>query len=73
MLGGMTTQRAAKRRSKPPSLPGEWISLAEAADFLRVSPRTVQRLVKDGRLTAYRLRPSSPPRFKAEDIERAAR
>jgi excisionase family DNA binding protein len=34
------------------------ITIAEAAERLRVNPRTVRRRVADGHLTAYRVGPS---------------
>ncbi|WP_006247204.1 excisionase family DNA-binding protein [Mycolicibacterium tusciae] len=32
-----------------------YISIAEAADYLQVSDRTVRRLIADGELTGYRM------------------
>lgn len=46
----------------------ELLTLAEAADRLRLSPRTVQRYVADGRLASLRT-PGGHPRFRAEDVE----
>lgn len=47
-----------------------WLTLAEAADWLRVSPRTVQRYVADGLLTPLRT-PGGHPRFRMADVEAA--
>jgi excisionase family DNA binding protein len=33
--------------------PGDWCSIAGAARLLRVSRRTVERMIVDGRLTGY--------------------
>lgn len=32
-----------------------YITIAETADYLQVSPRTVRRLITDGELTGYRM------------------
>jgi excisionase family DNA binding protein len=32
-----------------------YISIAEAAEYLRISDRTVRRLIADGELTGYRM------------------
>jgi excisionase family DNA binding protein len=44
------------------------LTQAEAADLLRVSPRTFQRYVAAGRVTALRT-PGGQPRFRREDVE----
>jgi excisionase family DNA binding protein len=38
-----------------PAIPAEprWLTKEEVADWLRLTPRTVQRMAHDGRLTAY--------------------
>ena len=35
--------------------PGEWLTVAEAADYLRVSKDTIYRWAKQGKLTLYKL------------------
>ena len=59
----MTTRRRAPRRTL--------IGLAEAAELLDVSPRTLRRWVKAGRLPVTRL-PSGRYKVALEDIERIA-
>ncbi|MBX6370112.1 MAG: helix-turn-helix domain-containing protein [Rhodospirillales bacterium] len=45
-LRGLLTADGGERREPQ----RDWYSLAEAADYLRVSPRTVERLVATGQL-----------------------
>lgn len=45
-----------------------WMTIDEAADYLRVAPRTVRSYVADGRLRYYRVGRSL--RFLEKDLER---
>jgi excisionase family DNA binding protein len=49
---------------------GRYLTTSEAADFLRVSTKTIERLVKSGRLRSYRIAGSGPRRFRQQDVER---
>jgi excisionase family DNA binding protein len=40
-------------------VPDDWISIAEAAEILAVSPMTVRRRVDDGEIEGYRTKPPS--------------
>ena len=46
-----------------------WRTLGEAADYLRVSQRTMRTLVARERVTAYRVNPRGALRFKADDLD----
>ena len=46
-----------------------WMTLGEAADYLRVSQRTMRTLVARERVTAYRVNPRGALRFKADDLD----
>lgn len=46
-----------------------WFSVEEAADYLRVSKRTIYRWVRDGLLPGYRAGPHGPWRFRREDLD----
>lgn len=48
-----------------------WLTLREAADYLRVSQRTMRTLVVREQVTAYRINPRGALRFKAHDLDRA--
>ena len=48
-----------------------WMTLREAAAYLRVSQRTMRSLVARERVTAYRINPRGALRFKADDLDRA--
>ena len=54
--------------SAPP--PQEWYTIDESAGYLRVSRRTMYKLIKDGQLAAYRVGTAGHRRFKREDLER---
>lgn len=72
-MGGAATPRPHlphAARSPAPAAP-RLVSLAELADRWRVSPRTVQRLVGAGRLTAIRI--GRQLRFSVSEIERHER
>jgi excisionase family DNA binding protein len=46
----------------------EWLTVAEAAAELSVSPSTVRRYVKEGSLPAFRLRHNGPLRLHPHDV-----
>ena len=48
-----------------------WMTLSEAADYLRVSQRTMRTLVVREQVTAYRINPRGALRFKADDLDKA--
>ncbi len=48
-----------------------WMTLREAAEYLRVSQRTMRTLVVREQVTAYRINPRGALRFKAGDLDRA--
>lgn len=43
--------------SVPHNAPPRWGSVAEGAEHLDVHPRTIRRMIAEGRLTGYRLGP----------------
>lgn len=47
-----------------------WLTMDEAASYLRVSQRTMRSLVAKEQVTAYRVRPGGNLRFKREDLDR---
>lgn len=51
-----------------------FVDKEDVAQFLAVSTRTVERLVRNGIIPCYRpLGPSGPVRFRLSDIEKAMR
>ena len=48
-----------------------WYTIDEAADHMAVSKRTVQHLIRDGQLTAYRVGRGGHRRIKSEDLDSA--
>ncbi len=48
-----------------------WMTLDEAAAYLRVSQRTIRSLVLREQVTAYRINPRGALRFKADDLDAA--
>jgi excisionase family DNA binding protein len=52
--------------------PTPWLTIDQAADRLRVSVRTVERMVADGRLAEHRPREGSRTRrYHVEDVDAA--
>jgi excisionase family DNA binding protein len=49
----------------------EWFTVEEAAEYLRVSRRTIYKLTKEGRLPAFRIGKERHRRFRKEDIDKA--
>lgn len=47
----------------------ELLTLAEVADYLRVSKRSVRRMIRLGSLPAYRIGGSGPYRFRNRDVD----
>lgn len=48
----------------------EWFTIAEAAEYLRVSKRTIYKLTNDGRLPAFRIGQERHRRFRKEDLDK---
>lgn len=48
----------------------EWFTVEEAAEYLRVSKRTIYKLTKEGRLPAFRIGQERHRRFRKEDLDR---
>jgi excisionase family DNA binding protein len=46
-----------------------WLTLAEAAEYLRVSKPTIYRFCSEGRLPFYELAGSGYRRFKRSDLD----
>ncbi len=47
----------------------DWYTIDESAGYLRVSRRTMYKLIHDGQLTAYRVGTGGHRRFKRDDLE----
>jgi len=63
---GASTYYAAIR-SAPPQ---DWYTIDESASYLRVSRRTIYKLIHDGQLAAYRVGAGGHRRFRKDDLER---
>ncbi len=50
--------------------PQDWYTIAESAGYLRVSRRTMYKLIHDGQLAAYRVGTGGHRRFRRDDLER---
>ncbi len=50
--------------------PQDWYTIDESAGYLRVSRRTMYKLIKAGQLAAYRVGMAGHRRVKREDLER---
>ena len=51
----------------------EWFTVAEAAEYLSVSKRTIYKLTQEGRLPAFRIGWERHRRFRKEDLDRVPR
>ena len=51
----------------------EWFTVEEAAEYLRVSRRTIYKLTKEGRLPAFRIGEERHRRFRKEDLDKVPR
>ena len=51
----------------------EWFTVEEAAEYLRVSKRTIYKLTKEGRLPAFRIGQKRHRRFRKEDLDKVPR
>ncbi|MDP2919600.1 MAG: helix-turn-helix domain-containing protein [Dehalococcoidia bacterium] len=47
----------------------EWFTIEEAADYLRVSKRTIYKLTQTGRLPAFRIGKERHRRFRRKDLD----
>ena len=48
----------------------EWFTVEEAAEYLRLSRRTIYKFVKVGRLSAYRIGNERHLRFRRQGLDR---
>ncbi len=48
----------------------EWFTVDEAAEYLRVSRRTIYKLTEEGRLPAFRIGQERHRRFRKEDLDK---
>ncbi|MBI2851354.1 MAG: helix-turn-helix domain-containing protein [Chloroflexi bacterium] len=48
----------------------EWFTVEEAAEYLRVSRRTIYKLTTEGRLPAFRIGEERHRRFRKEDLDK---
>ena len=53
-----------------PAAPSPWMTRQEAADYLRVEPRTLDRIVREGKLTRFRMTHGDSPRFRRAEVMR---
>ena len=67
-LGGLETLAVAGKPFNIVRSP--WLTLREAAEYLRVSQRTMRSLVAKEQVTAYRIKSGGALRFKAKDLDR---
>jgi excisionase family DNA binding protein len=51
----------------------EWFTVEEAAEYLRVSRRTIYKLTREGRLPAFRMGLERHRRFRKEDLDKVPR
>ena len=51
----------------------EWFTVEEAAEYLRISRRTIYKLTKEGRLPAFRIGKERHRRFRLEDLDKVPR
>jgi excisionase family DNA binding protein len=51
----------------------EWFTVEEAAEYLRVSRRTIYKLTEEGRLRAFRIGKERHRRFRKEDLDKVPR
>lgn len=48
----------------------EWFTVEEAAEYLRVSKRTIYKFTKEGRLQSFRIGKERHRRFRKEDLDK---
>ena len=56
-----------------PEVPLEWLTVGEAARYLRVSKRTIYRWTKDGKLPAYMIGNHRIRRYRRDDLDKVPR
>jgi len=54
-------------------MPIEWLTVEEAARYLRVSKRTIYKWSRDGRLPAYLIGNRKHRRYRRDDLDRVPR
>jgi excisionase family DNA binding protein len=50
--------------------PSPWLTKAEAAEYMRVDPRTIDRWAATGRLTKHRVAGVQSVRFSRDELDR---
>ena len=51
----------------------EWFTVEEAAEYLRVSRRTIYKLIQEGKLPALQIGKERGRRFRIEDLDKVLR
>lgn len=51
----------------------EWFTVEEAAEYLRVSKRTIYKLTKEGRLPTFCISQERHRRFRKDDLDKVPR
>ena len=54
-------------------VPLEWLTVGEAARYLRVSKRTIYRWTKNGKLPAYLIGNHRNRRYRKDDLDKVPR
>ena len=54
-------------------VPIEWLTVGEAARYLRVSKRTIYRWTRDGKLPAYLIGNHRNRRYRRDDLDKVPR
>ena len=54
-------------------VPFEWLTVGEAAHYLRVSKRTIYRWTRDGKLPAYLIGNHRNRRYRRNDLDKVPR
>ncbi|MFC2059812.1 helix-turn-helix domain-containing protein [Chloroflexota bacterium] len=54
-------------------LPLEWLTVGEAASYLRVSKRTIYRWTRDGKIPAYLIGNHRNRRYRRDDLDKVPR
>ena len=69
-MGGCgTLQMGASWKSGVSSMPEQWLTLEEAAAYLKVSKPTIYRFCSEGSLPFYKLAGTGQRRFKQSDLD----
>lgn len=70
MLESDISPQDSARSGEKPTRESPWLTRKEAGQYIRLHPKNIYKLVREGHLPEYRLGKIGHPRYKREDLDK---